>query len=107
MVSCLSDDKIDKLVLSICKNRAPYRIAMFDYLSFINHLNINHNSKKKKECLYKLLLLFSDYDFYNTKCFTLALNPQSKINRSIFNTLDFAKTVKSDYLSICDYGNLG
>lgn len=90
----LSHDNQDKLMEFICNNGTPYKIAMFDYLGFIDCLKKHFRTLKE---LHKNVSNWLVQDERTIKGNINCLTPHSKEDRERYTAFQYKETVQKDY----------
>src|SRR5690606_180384 len=91
----LSTNSQDELCKLIFEGSLPYKIAMLDYLCFIEYLQKNY-CKTKDQTYHKLSNILNE-DYRSIKRNFLILNPISKENKIRYTSHLHKETVDRDY----------
>lgn len=94
-VNKLSEKGISELINLIDSNKAPYCIAMLDYLGFINYLK-NENSLVESKTN-KIISIIIDTNERNVRGLRNSLLDYSKENKVRYNAYKYKEQVRNDY----------
>ncbi len=95
LIKELKEDNLNLLILEISKNQLPYKIAMLDFLGFIEHLRKEHFTIKAE--VHKKLANLLDSSSREIKGNINVLNPVSNEDRKRYTADQYSERVKRDY----------